>query len=429
MDIFNKCAGVLEKNWKGKFTIPSPRLYPFQWNWDSGFIAIGNLYSQPERSIIEIETLFDSQWQNGFLPHIIFHNEEKYTSYFPSADYWNSQINDLAPKNVKTSGITQPPVHGFVLEKMYKLGFDHNRLSTLFDKIISYHKYLYENRQFNNSGLVVIWHNWESGMDNSIWWDDVLNKIPEKKLVDITLKRKDVNEVKESDQTRPKDLDYKRYLYLLNTLKENKYNSIPVDFPFQIIDPVFNTILIQSNLSLIKIGEQLGKNISFLKNKTEVALENFSKYLWNDNDQLYYAFDILQNEQIIKHCSGCYIPIFAKIPENNQVINLIKRLKADEKVVPIPSTYINENGFERKNYWRGPVWVNINWMVWKGLLKYGLTKEANFIAENTVRMVKKYGCYEYFDPYINAEAKAGYGGNDFSWTAALIIDMIKSEKI
>ena len=106
MELFEECKNVLEKNWRDKFTIPSPRLYPFQWNWDSGFIAIGNLHLHPERAIVEMETLFEGQWENGFLPHILFHNAEKYTSYFPSADYWDSQVSEFAPNNLKTSGIT-----------------------------------------------------------------------------------------------------------------------------------------------------------------------------------------------------------------------------------------------------------------------------------------------------------------------------------
>ena len=32
---------ILNDNWRDGFTIPCEGLYPFQWKWDSGFIAIG----------------------------------------------------------------------------------------------------------------------------------------------------------------------------------------------------------------------------------------------------------------------------------------------------------------------------------------------------------------------------------------------------
>ena len=427
MNLLEQCKSVLEKNWKGKFTIPSPRLYPFQWNWDSGFIAVGNLHVNPEHAILEMETLFSGQWQNGFLPHILFHNEEKYDSYFPSADYWNSRCSALAPKELKTSGITQPPVHGFVLEFFFNHGFEESRLIKLFNKVVEYHKYLYSFREYKNTGLTVIWHNWESGMDNSVWWDSVLNRISESEMKDIQLFRKDVHEVKESDKTRPEDLDYKRYLYLVNRLRNFKYYKVPSDYPFQIIEPVFNTMLLESNASLIRIGERIDQDISFLKSKTEKGLENFSKYLWNNDDALYYPFDITVEEQIDKHCSGSYVPIFAGIPSTEQVEKLITRLESSRSIVPVPSCYPGQKGFQQKNYWRGPVWVNINWIIWKGLLKYGKTESAETIKNITIQLVEKFGIREYFDPFADTQSTEGYGGVQFSWTAALMIDMIRSE--
>ncbi len=421
-----QCKLVLEKNWKGKFTIPSPRLYPFQWNWDSGFIAIGNSHLKLDRSILEIETLFSGQWENGFLPHILFHNADKYSSYFPSADYWNSSVSPFAPENLKTSGITQPPVHGFVLEHLFNLSSDKERMTKIFDKIVKYHEYLYDYREFNDSGLVSIWHNWESGMDNSVWWDDVLERIDRSKVENIELFRKDIHEVEESNNTRPKDLDYKRYLYLVNKLHDSKYERVSDYYPFQVLDPVFNTILLQSNKSLIKIGKEINRDTSFLQSQTEKGIENFSKYFWNENDSLYYPFDLISQNQINKHCSGCYIPIFAGIPSAIQIEKLVNHFEKNDNLIPIPSCFPDQKGFEKKNYWRGPVWVNMNWMVWKGLLLYGKDRLAEKIKNSTIKMVDKYGVYEYFDPYLNAKQTAGYGGANFSWTAALILDMERS---
>ena len=71
--ILENAKQILEKNWNGRFTIPSPTLYPRQWSWDSGFIAIGNSYYHVERAIKEI----DAQWKNGMVPHIVFNEKEK----------------------------------------------------------------------------------------------------------------------------------------------------------------------------------------------------------------------------------------------------------------------------------------------------------------------------------------------------------------
>jgi hypothetical protein len=38
--LVEKAKKVLENNWTGSFTKPSLKLYPHQWNWDSGFISM-----------------------------------------------------------------------------------------------------------------------------------------------------------------------------------------------------------------------------------------------------------------------------------------------------------------------------------------------------------------------------------------------------
>jgi putative isomerase len=53
--------------------------------------------------------------------------------------------------------------------------------------------------------------------------------------------------------------------------------------------------------------------------------------------------------------------------------------------------------------WRGPIWGISNYMVFKGLEKYGYTKEANELARKTICLFgkdfKKNGAlHEYYEP-------------------------------
>ncbi|NNE01883.1 MAG: glycoside hydrolase, partial [Eudoraea sp.] len=116
--LLKKAKEVLEKNWQDGFTIPCEGLYPFQWNWDSGFIALGWAHIDMDKAKSELRYLLSGQWSNGFLPHIIFHNESE--TYFPGPEVHKSSLSPFASK-LKTSGITQPPVLGFVLEEVYEI--------------------------------------------------------------------------------------------------------------------------------------------------------------------------------------------------------------------------------------------------------------------------------------------------------------------
>jgi len=53
--------------------------------------------------------------------------------------------------------------------------------------------------------------------------------------------------------------------------------------------------------------------------------------------------------------------------------------------------------------WRGPVWGISNYMVFKGLVKYGYTKEAKELAAKTIKLFgkdfeKTGALHEYYEP-------------------------------
>ena len=81
------------------------RLYPFQWNWDSAFVAMGFATFDLSRAYRELERLVEGQWDDGMIPHIVFHAPERHL--FPGP-------GRVGHERIRspTSGITQPPVFG-----------------------------------------------------------------------------------------------------------------------------------------------------------------------------------------------------------------------------------------------------------------------------------------------------------------------------
>ena len=97
-----EARAILIANDRGGYTIPTEGLYPYQWNWDSAFAALGFATFNIERAWEELETLFSGQWSDGMVPHIIFHIPDP--GYFPGADVWGG----TGP--IPSSGISQPPI-------------------------------------------------------------------------------------------------------------------------------------------------------------------------------------------------------------------------------------------------------------------------------------------------------------------------------
>ncbi|HAP65254.1 MAG TPA: glycoside hydrolase, partial [Cytophagales bacterium] len=64
------------------------------------------------------------------------------------------------------------------------------------------------------------------------------------------------------------------------------------------------------------------------------------------------------------------------------------------------------------------------YMIWKGLLRYGKTAAADSLKNRTLEMVERYGLVEYYP--ADTKETTGYGAEDFSWSASLVLDMINS---
>lgn len=87
---------------------------------------------------------------------------------------------------------------------------------------------------------------------------------------------------------------------------------------------------------------------------------------------------------------------------------------------PVPSVPLDAAGFQEARYWDGPTWVNIAWMIMEALQGYGRLELAEALRRRTLDLVEEAGFSEYFSPL----AGTGYGAGDFSWTAALVIDLL-----
>ncbi|OIQ21210.1 trehalase family glycosidase [Lacinutrix sp. MedPE-SW] len=430
-DLQNNAIKVLNNNWKDKFSIPCEKLYPFQWFWDSGLIAIGFAHFDMPKAEKEIETLLDAQWSNGFIPHIIFHTESD--SYFPGPDFHRSDLHPQSSKKYKSTGMTQPPVTGFVLQDLYRISKDKKAtlkfIESVIDKVYKNHEYFYSQRDPKNEGLVYIYHNWESGTDNSPIWDDIWDTMnpPE-----YTFERRDTTHVDAAQ--RPSKREYDHYLHIIEIAKQNNYNDQKIAelSPFLVQDPLFNAVLLKSNQSLIDLYSIIGNNedkIKQLQKWQKKGTESINSKLYDSELGVYVHYD-LRNEKLLKHVSSSsFSPLFANLPSKdvaNKMVDVMMEKFGNPDQYLCASFDPTSERFNPKKYWRGPVWVNLNWMLYHGLKQNGFNDLAKRMKKDTIEIIEKNGFYEYFDSRKEEHnnGKAGYGGHNFSWSAALLIDLL-----
>jgi len=109
-ELIAQARAILRGNDRGGYAVPTARLYPFQWNWDSGFVAMGWATFDEARACDEIAFLLRGQWENGMVPAIVFHAPSD--DYFPGPDVWG------VTRTPPTTGTTQPPILAVAVRQM-----------------------------------------------------------------------------------------------------------------------------------------------------------------------------------------------------------------------------------------------------------------------------------------------------------------------
>ncbi len=440
-DVNPLAAGVLERNGVKSWTKPAPSLYPHQWSWDSAFIALGLAHVDNRRATDELEALFSAQWKTGKVPHIVFDPEAPPKSYFPDAERWNSNgLSEHAPSGPRTSGLCQPPVHALAVRRIWETaqGKDERRLENArrflrgnYPRLLSWHRYLATARDPERSGLVTIYHPWESGTDNSPRWDGPLDRIPIGEVPTYT--RRDVQHVSDPSH-RPTDEEYDRFLWLLELLKRARYEEADIygEHPFLVKDVLFSAILVAANEALLEIHAAVGaseEDRTTIERWIERGREGLDEQ-WDPALGLCLDRDVLTGEPLRVRTVAGFAPLISGGLGERRVADVLQTLDSPAFVGnpqlhrPLPpSTSPGEPGFHPRSYWRGPVWPVANWLLWWSLLRAGEPERAHSLRHHTLEELAESGFAEYFEPFTGEPL----GSGEQSWTAAIALDMLATE--
>ncbi len=418
--LFAQAEDILKTNSRhNSYTVPSDRLYPYQWNWDSGFIALGLSTIDLERAVLEVETLLEGQWKNGMVPHIVFHEYEE--DYAPGPLDWQVP-EELTHKSICTSGITQPPIIGSVLYRLYQRSDKSDayelRFKALYRQIKDYHDWFMAKRtKAPDHDLVKSLHPWESGMDNSPSWDSLIKTVPAENLAQF--RRKDLKG--DNDDERPHDTDYTAYMSLVYHYKRIGYDA-PDLLPqahFRVFDLVLNSALLRSARDMAVLAANLGLDDgTYWQGQIDTLSAGIAK-LWSAEDGAFLHMNARTGELLAPVTNASFLPLYAGAATQAQADSLAQTYKEWREICPygVPTTDPRADVFEMKRYWRGPIWINTNWMIAEGFAAYGYEDIAAEIKADSLALIAKHGFYEYFTP----DGAKGLGAPRFSWSAALAL--------
>jgi glycogen debranching enzyme len=99
------------------------------------------------------------------------------------------------------------------------------------------------------------------------------------------------------------------------------------------------------------------------------------------------------------------------------------RVAVGESGWAVTSLAPDDPGFQPTLYWRGPIWPILNWVLQRGLARYGFPDLAAQVRGAVIDLVERGGFWEHYSPVTGR----GHGGDEFAWTAGLVLDILSTE--
>lgn len=281
----------------------------------------------------------------------------------------DTAIDNWPDGDGQASTITQPPVLAWATWQTYLVTGDRTLLADLFPSLLRYHRWWERERDFDGDGLVALVHRWE-GWDTSPRWDDGL-------------------------PIEPADV--------------NAFHIAGLDA--------------LANMADVLDQPQLAED---LRARVAVLSDTFRERMWDAGLGYFVDLRPLEGDAPVRVLTPAVaIPLAFGLATPDQAESIAQHLTDPEALwtrFPFPSVAANRPDFASRDYWRGPVWINVNSFVLDGLRRIGRDDIAAELLRRTVDLMTHTGvptAYEHYDP-LTGEALGAY---DLGWSG-LVNDWI-----
>lgn len=168
--------------------------------------------------------------------------------------------------------------------------------------------------------------------------------------------------------------------------------------------------------------------------------------LWSPELEIYVDYDVVSGRRCNVASSAGFLPLISGAATPEQAAKLVAQLSDPDRFgtpFGVPSISRRSEASYQKDMWRGPVWININYLIGQGLRRYGYRAEADALWNATLREEEKfylkYGTFfEFYDdrrecdpPQLLRKQKLDPDDSpyhqvffDYGWSATLYCDML-----
>jgi len=336
-----------------------------------------------------------------------------------------------------TSGICDPPVHAIAVDRIlqaaaatggHELELTRGWATHLYPKLLAWHRFLARDRVDKSTGLITLFHGWESGTDNSPRWDIPYANVEVGPGLPAYVRR-DKAHVSDAAQ-RPTDCEYDRYVWLVEEAKRAGYDSslLRDSGSFQVGDVLFTAIFAAASDLLAKLADQLRKLDDVAELRDYAAQARAAVFCHVDEASgLAADVDLRTGELLRTETIAGFAPLIAGAMPGYMRQRLISILTGPRWAghpelhwaLP-PSTSPCSPAFNPDCYWRGPVWPVFTWLLAWALHRDGETAVATQLRSATLEQMSDGTFAEYYQPMTGAPL----GSLNQSWTTAVALDWL-----
>ena len=267
--------------------------------------------------------------------------------------------------------VTKPPLLAWSAWKLYEMDGDREFLDEIYESVVRWNRWWFENNDTDGNGLCEYLHPFSSGLDDSPLWDE----------------------------------------------------GMPVEAPD------LNTYLTLQMDALARMADVLGEYddaVMWRARAAELA-QRMIDHAWDEQAGFFWAQH--EGKPVKVRTPFNLFPLITGRMPDSIAQRLLAHLRDPQQFwsrYPVPTVALDDPKFDPMQMWRGPTWVNINYLLVEGLQRIGQHELAVELRRRTLEVMSLTDdIFEYYHPETGENPPKA--APIFGWSSAVFIEMAIAE--
>lgn len=203
------------------------------------------------------------------------------------------------------------------------------------------------------------------------------------------------------------------------------------DYGMPVTSPDLNTYLWLQMRTLARIGEIIGEHreSAEFSQRADHLANLMVKHMWDDELGLFNALH--NGERIPVKTPFSLLPVWIDTLPSHITAKLLAHLVNPQEFwtrFPLPTVAIDDPHYDPNQMWRGPTWLNINYLFVEALTHIGRYDLARDLRRKSLDLLMQHkDIYEYYHP--DTGERPMKAATIFGWSSAVFVELAIQESL